>query len=351
MEEIKNIRFGCLVKKGRAEVHEMPLAEVKDNQVLVKQLECNICTADYTQWLGLREHNGYPVSGGHEASGIVIKKGRDVVDLEVGDFVAIANNYCGSCEFCRSGRESECKVRASYDEHGIYKGRMGFADYFVRPVTSVIKMNKDLTPGEAAFLEPVATALKGINKLRLKPFEKVVVIGAGTMGMINAMTVRAYGGEVIVSEMMENKLETAKKAGFTTVDPTKDDAVKKVMEFTDNKGADCVIAAVGNTNANIQAAKMLKKMDGRLLVFAANYPPPQIGITANDIHYRRMEIIGTYLADLKEFLEASKLLNIHKIDVKPLIEKNKYYLDDINEAFKEASSPGKYRVSVLLHKD
>lgn len=351
MEEIKKIRFGCLTKKGNAEVHEMELPEIGNNQVLLKQLACNICTADYTQWMGLREHNGYPVSGGHEASAIVIKKGRDVIDLEVGDFVAIANNYCGKCEFCRSGRESECKIRGSYDIHGNYKGRMGFANYFVRPSTSVIKMNKDLSPSEAAFLEPVATVVKGIHKLRLKPFEKVVVIGAGTMGMINAMVARAYGAEVIVSELMENKLETAKKAGFITIDSSKVDPVEKVMEITDKNGVDCVIVAVGNTNANIQATNMLKKMDGRILMFAASYPPPQIGITANDIHYRRMEIIGTYLADLKDFLEASKLLNTKKINVKSLIEKNKYYLDDINEAFKEASTPGKYRVSVILHRD
>ena len=351
MEEIKNIRFGCLTKKGCAEVHEMPLKELKDNEVLIKQLACNICTADYTQWLGMREHNGYPVSGGHEGSGVVIKKGLNVSDLEIGDFVALANNYCGSCEFCRSGRESECRIRATYDDHGIYKGRMGFADYFIRPVTSVIKMNKELTPGEAAFLEPVATVVKGIKKLRLKPFEKVVVIGAGTMGILNALVARAYGAQVIISEMMENKLDTAKKLGFSTINPSKKNAVDKVMEFTSNKGADIVIIAVGNTKANIEASKMLKKMDGKMLIFAASYPSPEIGITANDIHYRRIEVIGTYLADLKDFLNAADLLNTKKIDVSKLIEKNTYYLDDINEAFKEASTPGKYRVSVFLHKE
>lgn len=66
----RKMKFGCLVKKGVAEVRERDLPEVGPYDVLLHMKVCNICTTDYGQWLGLREHQGYPMAGGHEAAGI-----------------------------------------------------------------------------------------------------------------------------------------------------------------------------------------------------------------------------------------------------------------------------------------
>lgn len=82
MEEIKKMKFSVLTEKGHAEVRERNLPEMGSDDVLVKQLACNICTTDYGQWLGLREHQGYPMAGGHEESGIVMAIGEDVKDLK-----------------------------------------------------------------------------------------------------------------------------------------------------------------------------------------------------------------------------------------------------------------------------
>lgn len=347
---VSNFRFGVLTSKLNAEIHELPLPEIGDGEVLVKQLACNICTADYTVWLGERESSThYPMSGGHESAGIVEAVGKNVTILKPGDFVALANNYCGKCSMCRDGRTSACLIRRSWDEHGDYFGRMGFADYFVRPDTALIKMNPELSAAEAGFLEPVATVVKGMKKIDIKPMDKVVVIGGGTMGQLNARIAKAYGAKVLLSEIMDNKLKVAKDAGIETMNPKSSDPVQTVKEWSGGEGADAVIVAVGSTKANIQASEILKKFDGRLLLFAASYPSPEVGLTANDIHYRRLSVVGTYLADLNEFLEAAYLLNSKTIDVSGLIEPKRFKLDDIQEAFKEASTPGKFRVSLMLN--
>lgn len=346
---VKTFRFGVLTSKGHAEVHEMKLPKLGEHQILIKQLACNICTVDYGQWLGLREHQGYPMAGGHEGAGVILETGAKVVELLPGDFVAISNNYCGECEHCRKGEESQCVIRSSYDLHeGGYKGRMGFAEYQVRNATAAVKMNPELSPGEAAFLEPLATVAKGIGKLRVSPQDTVAVIGAGTMGLLNAQAVRACGARVIVTEMMEKKIKTAKVMGFEVIDAGAADPVERVKQMTGGRGADAVIVAAGATKANEQAAAMLKHFDGRMLMFAAAYPAPELGISSNDIHYRRMEILGTYLGDTKDFLEAARLLNQRVVDVRPLIEAS-YPLEDIQKAFEEAARPGNYRVSVMLH--
>ena len=186
------MKFGCLVKKGVAEVRERDLPEVGPYDVLLHMKVCNICTTDYGQWLGLREHQGYPMAGGHEAAGIVEQVGEKVTDLKVGDMVATGYEGCGHCPACREGHIDQCEEIRNDTEDGYKWGFFGFSNYCVKNSSGVYKVANDLNPSEAGFMEPLATVIHGAKKLRLKPFETVVVIGAGTMGLINAQTAKAY---------------------------------------------------------------------------------------------------------------------------------------------------------------
>lgn len=171
------------------------------------------------------------------------------------------------------------------------------------------------------------------------------------MGLLNAQAAKARNCHVIVTELMEKKLETARSMGMEVVDVSKGDPVEQVKQLTDGRGADVVIVAVGNTKANTQAVEMLKKVDGRILLFAAGYPAPQIEADSNLLHYRRIELIGTFGADMKDFFEAAQLLNTGAVDVSKLVEADKFSLKDIQSAFEAASVPGMYRVSVLLNEN
>ena len=248
----RKMKFGCLVKKGVAEVRERDLPEVGPYDVLLHMKVCNICTTDYGQWLGLREHQGYPMAGGHEAAGIVEQVGEKVTDLKVGDMVATGYEGCGHCPACREGHIDQCEEIRNDTEDGYKWGFFGFSNYCVKNSSGVYKVANDLNPSEAGFMEPLATVIHGAKKLRLKPFETVVVIGAGTMGLINAQTAKAYGCRVIVSEMIPKKIETAKAMGFEVIDCNESDPVEKVKELTEGIGADAVIVAVGATSANSQ---------------------------------------------------------------------------------------------------
>lgn len=342
------MRFGVLIKAGQAEVHERPLPEVEDHQVLLKQEACNICTTDYGQWLGLREHQPYPMAGGHECAGVVVKKGKKVVgDFEIGDRVAVAYSYCGECDPCRKGITSECTQVTNTPSDDGYYGTFGYSNYCVRDGKVLIKMNKDLSPSEASFLEPLATVVKGLEKLRLEPLETVVIIGAGTMGLVNAQAAKAKGCRVIVTEVMEKKIKVAKSMGLEVVNAAEGNAVEKIKEMTNGVGADSVIIAVGNTIANKQALDMIKKYNGKVLYFAAGYPAPELDIDSNYIHYKKVELLGTYGADMKDFFVAAKMLNEKLVDVSKLVETT-FKLEDLQEAYKVASEAGCYRVSVLL---
>ena len=102
------------------------------------------------------------------------------------------------------------------------------------------------------------------------------------------------GCRVLVSELMENKLQAAREMGFPVIDGRKCDPVEEVKRLTDGKGADAVILAVAASKANAQALEMIRKLDGRVLFFGAGYPAPTLDVDSNVIHYRRMELIGTF---------------------------------------------------------
>ena len=168
------------------------------------------------------------------------------------------------------------------------------------------------------------------------------------MGLANAQVAKAFGGRVIVSELMENKIETARKAGFEVIDSGKEDVVARVKELTDGKGADCVILAVANKVVLDQSLDLLKQLNGRVLIFAAGYPAPHTDLDSNLIHYRRIEILGTFGSGMHDYETAAMLLNTHAIDVSYMCEPKQYDLDHIQEAFEAASTPGMYRVHVTI---
>jgi D-arabinose 1-dehydrogenase-like Zn-dependent alcohol dehydrogenase len=349
MEFPKTRNMAVIVEPHVAEMHTEPVEEMGTKDLLLKMEVCNICTTDYQHWDGLRNHQGFPMAGGHEWCGIVAAKGEDVTGFEVGDRVAFGAKGCGECATCRSGRTSCCTTRRARVPVNGYLGARGFSNYKVMNQHSVFKMSKDITPGEAGFLEPVGTVVSGIKKARVRPGETVVVIGAGTMGLVNAQVAKAFGARVIISELTQKKLDRARSMGFAQViDAKNDDPVAKVKELTGGEGADVVIAAVGHSVAYKQGYEMLKHYEGRFLLFAAGYPKPEMVIDPNEIHYRRLEIIGTMNCDVADFIDAAGLINNKIIDCSFSLEGKTFPLREIQEAYKLAATPDTYRVSVDL---
>lgn len=348
------MKYGVIVGKEKAEVGEKPIPGIKDDEVLINNKTCNICTTDYQQWAGDRMHQPFPMAFGHENSGIVVKVGKDVKNCQPGDH-AVVNIYgpCLECSNCRMGKSSVyCKFNQASirmknpDEYGAY-GFYGCGEYQVAKSKHVFKVNKNLPFAEAGFTEPLATVINGIDRLRVQNKEKVLVIGAGTMGMLNAQVARYYGADVIISELMEKKLAAAKELGFNQlINPKKDNFEEKLGAYLEEEELSAIIIAVGATSAYNQAIQAAPK-GCRMLIFAANFPEPDWNLKPNPVHYQLWEIIGTYGCSTRDYQVATKLLGKKEVIVKPLLEKQ-YPLSEIQDAFKQAVIPGMYRVTVQI---
>mgnify|MGYP000889461830 CR=1 FL=1 len=348
-----NYKFYALTKKGVLEQFEDELPVLEDDELLVKQMACNICTTDYQQWQGKREHQGYPMAGGHECSGIVIDKGSKVGDsFNIGDHVAVVYDYCGICDPCKQGYITNCENIKQFGKNYSDKfyGIFGFTTYFQRKAKSFVRISDDLDFSEAAFVEPLSSIIAGVDKLDIKPEDTVLVIGSGTMGILNALYVKSFGCKVILSGTNDEKNKIATAMGLDTINPKKVDLTHEILVLNNGKLADIVIVAAGSSSANDQALKNTKQYDAQILFYAAGYPVPELSISSNDIHYRRISLIGAYGSKLYDFNRASDMLSSGKIKVSKLVEE-RYKFDDIDKAFEKAATKGSFRVSVLLNEE
>ncbi|MDR3565397.1 MAG: alcohol dehydrogenase catalytic domain-containing protein [Negativicutes bacterium] len=333
-------------------VREMDIPTAGPGEVLAKIYQSNICTTDWQTWAGLRASQGrkFPWPPGHEMAGEIVALGEGArpglkVGMRVG-FLPQGSLGCGECEYCRSGHISRCRYRPTQITRDGLTGYFGMAQYVVYPSSRIFTLADDLPFEEGGYLEPVATAVHGVRRLRVSPGENVLVIGAGNLGLVNAQVARVYGGRVMVSEISPVRCQLSESLGFYTVNPETKDLEAEIDRFTGGKGMDAVILAVGVTSANEQAIKVLAPM-GRILMFAAGYPAPGMTIDSNTIHYKEYELIGTYLADLPDLQIAAELLSTRAVKVDKLIS-HKVPVNEVEKAFELAATPGNYRVSISM---
>jgi len=330
-------------------VREFDIPEPGEGEVLVKVYQCNVCTTDWQTWAGLRGSQGrkFPWAPGHEHAGEIVAIGPNVrSELKVGDRVAFGRTPCGQCHFCRKGLFSRCTERRGEPEKDGVTGSFCYAQYVLSDAFAIYKMAPDLPYEEAGYLEPLASAVHGQRRLRVTENEDVLIIGAGNLGLVHAQLARVFGGNVMVSEIQEQRIELAQSMGFATVNPAKEDVVEVTKKFTDGKGIDAVVLAVGATSANQQALEVIAPA-GRVLFYAAGYPHPEIQVDPNTVHYREWELIGTMGCDPYDFQLAAELLSRRKVKVDQLVSQ-KVPLDEVQRAFELAATPGTYRVSVSM---
>ncbi|MGC1965627.1 MAG: alcohol dehydrogenase catalytic domain-containing protein, partial [Candidatus Acidiferrales bacterium] len=182
------MRAGVYRGKGQVVVESVPIPEIGEGELLFRVAACGICGTDIK-----KIHHGFvapPQILGHELAGTVVAVGRGVSKFKPGDRVVSFHHIpCGNCFYCEAKLFSQC---AGYKKTGLTAGfdpnGGGFAEY-VRAMPWIVErgmiaLPADVSFEEATFVEPVNTCLKAIRKARVKPGEKVLVIGQGPIGML-----------------------------------------------------------------------------------------------------------------------------------------------------------------------
>jgi L-iditol 2-dehydrogenase len=211
-----------------------------------------------------------------------------------------------------------------------------YAEYIKIPSRMVaINMQEipsHLTFEEAAITEPLACVLHGSEKANVKLGDTVAIIGAGPIGLLHLLVAKKIGTEkVIVSDLVEERLQVAQKLGAEIVNASQYDPTEKIKEFTEGYGADVVIEAIGLPATWEQALKMVRK-GGTVLEFGGCPPGTEIKVRTELLHYGQVTVLGTFHATPLHFRKALNLLTSRTIDVRPLITQ-KMKLEKIKDAF------------------
>jgi (R,R)-butanediol dehydrogenase/meso-butanediol dehydrogenase/diacetyl reductase len=265
-----------------------------------------------------------PVILGHEIAGDVVEVGPDLPRMKVGDRVALCPIIgCLKCEWCTSGLMGLCPSIA-------FLGISWHSGAFSRYINVYDYMCYKLPPGVSyemgAMAEPFGATYRAVKQAKVKPGETVAVVGSGPIGLMALQSARIQGaGQVISFEPAVKRQELALECGATAViDPTKQDPVAAIGEYTDGAGADVVIECSGVQATGILAGRVARRK-GRVVVMGVFERPAPFDFT--DMVYGEKTIMGS-MGPYGVFDEAIQVMAEGKFNGEPLIT-GKIGLDDI----------------------
>lgn len=346
------------------EITEYPLSNVERGHILVKIKCCTICGSDLHTWLGHRP-SPLPIILGHEIVGQIVELGEGVIHdsgdqpLKIGDRITwTIMDSCGKCYYCREkGLMMKCRYLKKYGHDSCASPPHfigGFAEYcYISPGTCVIKIPDFLSDEEVAPANcSLATVTAGWDVIALKPFENVLIQGAGALGIYAAALAKHYGcNKIIVTDVLDHRLKLVKEFGATDVINTQGmrdvEIVQAVLDLTEGFGVDATMEVAGVPAIIPVGLKCLRK-GGRFVEHGTSFPGANFTYDACDIVWRWLTIYGVHNYDTKHlqwginFLAKTRqIFPFHKL------VNQRFHLDEINQAMKVASSGETVRVAIL----
>ena len=312
----------------------MRVAELKNNTIitaerenealnnrkgaLVKVLGCGLCGSDIVK---LRQHlvkDGTVL--GHEIVAQIVDIDSET-SFKNGDVIITSHHIpCGKCEYCKNGNVSMCR---HFKETNIKPG--GFSELvFVSDehLKNVAYLKPDnLANDEAAFYEPLGCCIRAVKRAQLNKNSTALVIGLGSIGILMAQALKAFGMNVIGCDLISSRVELLKSLGIEAFN---------VSEMCESIKADGVFMTSGSDKAIPTALKYVRD-GGKILVFSST--AQNFGYANNEIYYRELTVLGSYSpspADLKDSLE---LLKNKDVKVKGL--STVYPLENLQKAIND----------------
>ena len=347
----KLLRGDCMLKTkafvisepGKGATREFEMPELKSEDVLVKVKACGVCTTDRRIFAG-KVKVPYPVIGGHEISGEVVDVGSKVKDIELGAKVTIdAINRCGHCYYCIRGFDNLCvNARKGRKLEDVFLIAGGFSEYIIANRKQIFTLNEETDFLEAAMSEPLACCIHSVKKAKLTLGDSVLIIGAGTMGILHAFVTRLRGAKAIISDPDPKRREVATKNGFETIDP---EQLSKTMKHVNNgMGFDAVFITAPALEVINESLSYIRK-NGIIVVYTSLHPSGNIIFDSNLLHYSEAIITGTEGRTMEDFREATMLISNSIVDMKPLVTKT-ISLEQLSEELRSIPSGEKQRTVV-----
>jgi L-iditol 2-dehydrogenase len=327
-------------------VREMPKPKIRSDEILVEMKACGICGSDLMEWY---LKNRAPLVLGHEPAGVIVEVGDKVEDFKPGERVFVHHHVaCLTCHHCLRGDYTMCE---RFRRTHIHPG--GFSEYFRVPAPNLqidtLKIPDNVSFEEATLTEPVACCVRALTRCKVQPGDTVVIIGAGSSGIIHAMLSRSLGAsQIIVSDLVKYRLEAAKRFGADlAINPRSESLVEKVKEVTGGIGADLVVVTAPSVKALLEGIDVCRK-GGTVCLFAPTSSDEYMQVSPHKLFFSEIKLIPSYSTSHIETRTALKLIGSGRIKAKELIT-HRFPLSRIEDAFKTAAKDKKCLKVVVLN--
>lgn len=258
----KKMKVAVMNGVGKMGFVEREIPQPADNEVLVKLEYVGICGSDMHYYETGRIGDYVvepPFVLGHEPGGVVVEVGKNVTHLKVGDRVALEpGKTCGHCEYCREGKYNLCPdvvFFATPPVDGV------FQEYVAHEAALCFKLPENVDTLEGALIEPLAVGFHAANQGGAHAGQTAVVFGAGCIGLVSMMALKAEGvSRVYVVDIMQKRLDKAMELGATgAINSMNTDVQEEIGRLTEGKGVDLVIETAGMEVTTRQAIHVTKK--------------------------------------------------------------------------------------------
>ncbi len=316
---------------------ERPIPAIGPGELLVRLQACGICASDVMEWYMRPRAPVYP---GHEPVGVVEAVGEGVEQFTVGQRIFVHHHVpCMVCHFCQRGSFSQCPTfRATRLDPG------GQAQYIRVPAPNVqldvLALPEDLSFEAATLIEPLACCVRGINRAQLQAGDSVLVLGAGSNGLMLAQLARQRGAvRVMIVDPIAYRRQRALDAGVDlALDPQEGALLDQIYAFNDGRRPDIVIVTPSSIGAMREGIE-LAGPGGTVLLFAPLPPTEALPVSPHQLFFQEITLRTSYSAGPYETRQALDLLRSRRIRSESLIT-HRFALQDAAQAFQLVAKPG-----------
>ncbi len=307
-----------MTKPGKIEFREIPIPEIKDDEVLIKITHIGICGSDIHVFHGEHPFTSYPVTQGHEVSGEIVSVGKDVAAFKPGQKVTVQPQVtCGKCHPCRHGKYNLCE---ELKVMGFQTTGMA-SQFFVTDAARVIALPEKVSLVEGAMIEPLAVAVHAIRRAGDISGMKIVVLGAGPIGNLVAQTAKGLGAaEVMITDISDFRLKKAAECGIDHCINTKAENLGEAIAKTYGPDkADVIYDCAGNNVTMGQAIQYARK--GSMIILVAVFASmASIDLAVANDH--ELDINSSMMYRREDYVTAIELVQSGKVKLQPLVSKS-----------------------------
>lgn len=310
------MKVAC-VNEDRITIKEAPRPDMIGLGAILKASGCGLCGSDIVKFRQKLVKDGTVL--GHEVVGEIVEI-NSKTDFKVGDKIATSHHIpCFDCVYCKNENYSMCE---HFKLTNIVPG--GFSEYIYLSEEHLehvaVKIPDSLTEIEASFYEPLGCCVRAIKRANLLPNSKVLVIGLGSIGILMAQGVNAFGHKVFGCDILGSRINAANGVGIKSYNSNE----------LENFGVDAVFLTAG-ADATIDLALKNVRDGGKIIVFAST--PKNMGFANNEVYYRELTVIGSYSPSPADLKDSMDLLASGKVNVKNI--STVYEFEEIEKAFRD----------------